>query len=64
VQDMREHHDPIELVRKRLVDAGRSEDELKGIDRDIRAVVNEAAEFAQNDPEPDPSELWTDVTAT
>jgi pyruvate dehydrogenase E1 component subunit alpha len=64
VQDMREHHDPIELVRKHLLDAGRSEDELKAIDRDIRAIVNEAAEFAQNDPEPDPSELWTDVTAT
>jgi pyruvate dehydrogenase E1 component subunit alpha len=64
VQDMRAHHDPIELVRKRLLEAGRSEDELKAIDRDIRAIVNEAAEFAQADPEPDPSELWTDVTAT
>ena len=64
VQDMRQHHDPIELVRKRLLDAGKSEDELKAIDRDIRAVVNEAAEFAQSDPEPDPSELYTDVVAT
>ena len=64
VQDMREHHDPIELVRKRLLEAGRSEDELKAIDREIRSRVNEAAEFAQNDPEPDPSELYTDVTAT
>ena len=64
VQDMRQHHDPIELVRKRLLEAGKSEDELKAIDRDIRAIVNEAAEFAQSDPEPDPSELYTDVVAT
>ena len=31
------------------------------IDREVREVVNAAAEFAQNDPEPAPSELWTDV---
>ena len=35
--------------------------ELKEIDKEVRAVVNEAAEFAQSDPEPDPSELYTDV---
>jgi pyruvate dehydrogenase E1 component alpha subunit len=65
VQDMREHRDPIELVRKRLLESGRvTEDELKAIDRDIRARVNEAAEFAQNDPEPDAGELHTDVTAS
>jgi len=38
-----------------------SEDELKKIDAETRAIVNASAEFAQNDPEPDPSELWTDV---
>ncbi|HUU25394.1 MAG TPA: pyruvate dehydrogenase (acetyl-transferring) E1 component subunit alpha [Methyloceanibacter sp.] len=64
VKDMRQHHDPIELIHKRLVDAGRSEDELKTIDRDIRAIVNAAADFAQVDPEPDPDELWTNVVAT
>ena len=37
---------------------------MKEIDREVRARVNEAAEFAQSDPEPDPSELYTDVTAT
>jgi pyruvate dehydrogenase E1 component alpha subunit len=61
---MREHRDPIDLLRKRILDGGRaSEDELKEIDREVRARVNEAAEFAQSDPEPDPSELYTDVTA-
>ena len=62
VDKVRSEQDPIEQVRARLLASGRiSEDELKAIDRDIRSIVNEAAEFAQNDPEPDPSELWTDV---
>jgi pyruvate dehydrogenase E1 component alpha subunit len=62
VQKMREEHDPIEQVRARLLKSGQSsEDELKQIDGKIRAVVAEAAEFATHDPEPDPSELWTDI---
>ena len=62
VDKVRSEQDPIEQVRARLLASGRnSEDELKTVDRDIRAIVNEAAEFAQNDPEPDSSELWTDV---
>jgi pyruvate dehydrogenase E1 component alpha subunit len=64
VQDVREHRDPIELVRKRLLDGAHATDEeLKEIDRAVRQVVNEAAEFAQADPEPDPAELFTDVYA-
>jgi pyruvate dehydrogenase E1 component alpha subunit len=62
VQKVRAEHDPIEQVGRRLQDKGwASEEELKDIDKDIRRIVNEAAEFAQQDPEPDPSELWTDV---
>jgi pyruvate dehydrogenase E1 component alpha subunit len=62
VEKMRHEHDPIEMVRKRLVDAGlASEDEIKAIDKEIRAIVNEAADFAMSDPEPDPAELYTDV---
>ena len=38
-----------------------SEDEIKAIDKEVREIVNDAAEFAQSDPEPDPSELWTDI---
>jgi pyruvate dehydrogenase E1 component alpha subunit len=64
VQDVRQQHDPIELVQKRLMEAGHSEDELKAIDREIRAIINDAAEFAQSDPEPDPAELYTNVVAT
>jgi pyruvate dehydrogenase E1 component alpha subunit len=65
VQKMREEHDPIEQVKRRLVaDNDVSEEELKKIDAEIRAVVTDAAEFAQSDPEPDPAELWTDVYKT
>ncbi len=64
VQKMRDEHDPIEQVKQRLIATKMAEeDEIKKIDADIRAIVAEAAEFAQNDPEPDPSELWTDVYA-
>ncbi len=64
VQKMRQEHDPIEQVKARLIGAHKiAEEDLKAIDKDVRAVVNEAAEFAQTDPEPDASELWTDVTA-
>lgn len=64
VQDVREHRDPIELVRKRMIEGGHATDEeLKEIDRKVRQTVNEAAEFAQADPEPDQAELFTDVYA-
>ena len=62
VTRMREEHDPIEMVRKRLVETHKmSEDELKGVDAKVREIVNDAAEFATHDPEPEVSELWTDV---
>jgi pyruvate dehydrogenase E1 component alpha subunit len=62
VQRMREEHDPIEQVRARLLrEWGVAEDELKGIDAKVREIVNDAAEFATHDPEPDPSELYTDI---
>ena len=63
VDKMRNEHDPIEQVRGRLLaSGGASEDELKKIDADIRLVVNSAADFAQTNPEPDPAELYTDIT--
>ncbi len=62
VQKMRTEHDPIEQVRARILEKKfASEDELKKVDAEVRDIVNEAAEFATNDPEPDVSELWTDV---
>ena len=61
VQGQREHNDPIEKAKKELIERGRSEDDLKAIDKEIRARVAEAADFAENSPEPDAGELHTDV---
>jgi pyruvate dehydrogenase E1 component alpha subunit len=62
VQKMREERDCIEMVRKRLLETWKMpEEELKAVDAKVREIVNEAAEFAQHDPEPDPAELWTNV---
>jgi pyruvate dehydrogenase E1 component alpha subunit len=63
VQKVREERDPIEQVRRRLLAGEAREDELKRIDADVRGIVSAAAEFAQSDPEPDASELYTDVLA-
>ncbi|MFE1602046.1 pyruvate dehydrogenase (acetyl-transferring) E1 component subunit alpha [Methylobacterium sp. ID0610] len=62
VARMREESDPIEQVRKRLLGPHKlPEDEIKAVDAKVREIVNASADFATNDPEPDPSELWTDV---
>ncbi|MCC6889947.1 MAG: pyruvate dehydrogenase (acetyl-transferring) E1 component subunit alpha [Hyphomicrobiales bacterium] len=64
VDRYRTEHDPIEQVRARLLAKKWSnEDALKKIDAEVRAIVNEAAEFATHDPEPDASDLYTDVYA-
>ena len=63
VTKYRQERDPIEQVRARLLEGGSiSEEELKKIETEIRAIVTEAADFATNDPEPEASELWTDIT--
>ncbi len=62
VQKMRSEHDPIEQVKARLMEKEwASEDELKATDKEVREIVADSAEFAQNDPEPDVSELYTDI---
>jgi len=64
VQKVREEKDPIDHVRDLLVQGNHAtEDDLKAIDKEIKAVVNESAKFAQESPEPDLSELWTDIYA-
>jgi pyruvate dehydrogenase E1 component alpha subunit len=62
VVKMRTEHDPIDLVRKRLLDSAQADEAgLKQFDKEVKDIVTAAAEFAQQSPEPDPSELWTDV---
>jgi pyruvate dehydrogenase E1 component alpha subunit len=61
VEKVRHDSDPIEQVRNRLLAAKVPEEDLKKIDAEVREIVNAAADFAQHDPEPDPSELYTDI---
>ena len=62
VNDIRSARDPIDAVKARLEAEGWADtDVLKAMDKEIKAIVNDSAEFAQTSPEPDPSELYTDV---
>ncbi len=62
VTKTRSERDPIDMAKARLLDEKWvTEDELKAIDKEIKAIVLDSAEFAQTSPEPDPSELYTDV---
>ena len=61
IDRMRNEHDCIEQVRRKLAELGVGDDALKKIDADVKVRIAEAAEFAQASPEPDESELWTDV---
>jgi pyruvate dehydrogenase E1 component subunit alpha len=62
VDEVRTQHDPIDMVRQRILHKKLVDEEtLKMIDAEVRERINEAAEFATHDPEPDPSELYTDV---
>jgi pyruvate dehydrogenase E1 component alpha subunit len=64
VQKMREERDAIEHVRELLLSGKHAtEDDLKAIDKDIKAIVNESAEFAKESPEPSLDELYTDIYA-
>ena len=64
VDDVRENRDPINHFGRKLVQRGVcSEEDLKAMDDDIRAIVTDAAEFATTSPEPDMVELYTDILA-
>jgi pyruvate dehydrogenase E1 component alpha subunit len=62
VSKMRKESDPIETLRSHLLENKLADEaQLKDIDREIKAIVGEAADFSQQSPEPDPAELYTDV---
>ncbi len=62
VNDMKVNHDPIEQVRHLILTRDiLDESGMKQIDKEIKQVVAEAAEFAQTSPEPALSELYTDI---
>ena len=58
---MRKQHDPIDHVRDLLKGQNVDDVRLKEIDSDVKEMVTAATEFAQTSPEPDPSELFTDI---
>jgi len=61
VDEVKKTRDPIDHIKALLETAKATEDEIKTIDAEIKAIVAEAVQFAQESPEPDPSELYTDV---
>ena len=61
VDQVKTTRDPIDHIKTLLAAAKATEDELKAIDNEVKAIVAEAVQFAQESPEPDPSELYTDV---
>jgi pyruvate dehydrogenase E1 component alpha subunit len=61
IQAMRTQHDPIDGARRRLEAMGVEDATLKQLDDEAKAIVQDAADFAQSSPEPDHAELWTDV---
>jgi len=62
VDDIRSHNDPIDGLKEQILEAGFSTEEaLKKLDKEIKSIVKKAADFSLESPEPDPSELWTDV---
>jgi pyruvate dehydrogenase E1 component alpha subunit len=61
VDAMRKQHDPIDQIRDLLKNQHVDDARLKEIDSAVKATVTKATEFAQTSPEPDPSELFTDI---
>ena len=62
VLNMREKHDPINLYQSYILENKlASEEALKAIEKEVKQIVEEAVDFAQNSPEPEPSELYTEV---
>lgn len=62
VSKMRTEHDPIDQLKAKLLELNAIDEAgLKDLDREVKVIVTEAAEFSQNSPEPDPSELYTDI---
>lgn len=62
VENMRNEHDPIDQLRKTLLsEKFADEASLKTIEQNIKTIVQDAVKFAQDSPEPDPAELYTDV---
>lgn len=62
VEKFKTERDPIEGIKKVMAkEYGVTEDDLKPIDKEVKDIVAEAAQFSQDSPFPAESELWTDI---
>ena len=61
VQNIKDKKDPIENFQKHLLNEGLDEDEFKKIDKNIKEIVSEAADFALESSEPDLTDLYKDI---
>lgn len=63
VSTWKDERDPIDRVKRFMAEETdiNEEKDLKPIEKEIKDIVTEAADFAQSSPEPDAAELWTDV---
>lgn len=62
VEEYKTHKDPIIRIKGMMTEElGIKEEEIKAIDKEVKEIVNDAATFAQESPEPPPEDLWTDV---
>ena len=58
----KDEKDPVTRMKGLMIEELKvKEDDIKALEKDVKATVNEAAQFAQETPEPDESELWTDI---
>ena len=64
VEDVREHNDPIKRCELRLTEQGFDDAAaLKAIDKEMKAIAKDAADFSLESPLPAAEELYTDVYA-
>ena len=64
VKNVKDNQDPIDMIKEMLLQGGHSTlDDLKAIDKEIKKIVQESADFAIASPEPDVNELYTDILA-
>jgi pyruvate dehydrogenase E1 component alpha subunit len=62
VKNIKDNQDPIDMIKEMLIQGGHAtQDDLKSIDKDIKKIVQESADFAIASPEPDINELYTDI---
>lgn len=61
VEHVKETSDPIDHILKLMNEKGIKESELKDIEKNVKDIVADSVEFSENSPEPDPSELYTDI---